>query len=178
MDRTLPPSFYERDTLTVARELLGMTLVVRKGMTLDEAVITETEAYIGPEDLACHAAKGRTPRTEAMFGPAGRWYVYFVYGMHWMLNVVTREEGFPAAVLIRGVDGTSGPGRVAKRFGIDRALYGMSAIPVSGLWIEDRGVRVTEESVARTPRIGVAYAQEWAEKPYRFLWKPPHALKP
>ena len=132
-------------------------------------MITETEAYIGPQDLACHASKGRTLRTEAMFGPPGRWYVYFVYGMHWMLNIVTGDEGWPAAVLIRGVSGTIGPARVAKRFGIDRQFYATPASRASGLWIEEGVARIPDRKIKRTPRIGVDYAGVWAAKPYRYL---------
>ena len=169
--RVLDSSFYERGALEVAHDLIGKTLMLEHEEGSDRAVIVETEAYVGPEDLACHAAKGRTPRTEVMFGPAGRWYVYFVYGVHWMLNVVTAEEGFPAAVLIRGVEGTTGPGRVAKRFQVDRRFYGAPASERTGLWIEDTGTVIPDRDILRTPRIGVDYAGRWAAEPYRFVVK-------
>jgi DNA-3-methyladenine glycosylase len=176
----LDQAFFARPALVVARELLGKYLVRNEsGLTL-AAQIHETEAYIGPQDLACHAAKGHTPRTAVMFGPAGRWYVYFIYGIHWMLNVVTESEGFPAAVLLRGAGEWKGPARLTKALNIDRRLNGAEAIRVSGLWIEDRGETVTRSRVHRTPRIGVDYAGPWAAKPYRFVLKPnrPAASRP
>ena len=111
MNSVLDSAFFSRPALVVARELLGKYLVRQLDGEQIAALIHETEAYIGPRDLACHAAKGCTPRTEVMFGPAGRWYVYFIYGIHWMLNVVTEVEGFPAAVLLarRGPVGRTGP---------------------------------------------------------------------
>jgi DNA-3-methyladenine glycosylase len=169
MHRIVPASFYKKDAATVARELLGKTLVHEEHGVRTAAMITETEAYVGPEDLACHASKGRTPRTEAMFGPPGRWYVYFVYGMHWMLNVVTGDEGFPAAVLIRGVQGITGPARVAKAFGVDKRLYAQPAIPEAGLWIEDADGLPEGSRIVATPRIGIAYAREWVDAPLRFV---------
>ena len=146
-----------------------MFLIRRSGEDVIAAMITETEAYTGPDDLACHAAKGRTARTDVMFGSPGYFYVYFVYGMHWMLNVVTREEGYPAAVLIRAVDGISGPARLTKHFQIDGALNAKPSARSTGLWIEDRGIIIRPRDIMKMPRIGVDYAGEWAEKPYRFL---------
>jgi DNA-3-methyladenine glycosylase len=169
----------DADTARHARNLLGAWLCVRGADGLvRRARITETEAYHGPEDRACHASKGRTARTEVMFGPAGRWYVYFIYGMHEMLNLVTWPENWPAAVLIRGVEGVTGPGRVTKTLGIGRALNGTRA-DVDGAagaaaWIEtaaptDEAVR--EADVLAGPRVGVDYAgPEWAAKPWRFRW--------
>src|SRR5258705_3161471 len=111
----LPRSFYDRPTLTVARELIGARLVrILNGKKL-VGLITETEAYISQKDLACHAWHGLTPRTAPMFGPAGHAYVYFTYGNHWMLNVVTEKEGFPAAVLTRAIEPIYGGGIVSKR---------------------------------------------------------------
>lgn len=136
-------------------------------------MITETEAYTGPEDLASHAARGRkTKRTAVMFGPPGRWYVYFTYGMHWLLNIVTGREGYPAAVLIRGVAANmkivSGPARVTKTFHINSSFNNKSASRRFGLWIEDRGANISK--IIRSPRVGVAYAGPvWAKKPYRFI---------
>lgn len=133
-------------------------------------VITEVEAYDGVEDKACHASRGRTSRTEVMFGPAGRWYVYLCYGMYEMLNIVTDPRDHAAAVLIRGTKEISGPGRLTKALGITRALNNKPADAKSGLWIEHSGIIVPKKEILRTPRIGVAYAGEWAEKPWRFVW--------
>lgn len=169
MRRVLPPSFFERDARVVARELLGKFLVRRTQHGAIEAMITETEAYTGPDDLACHAARGRTARTEPLFGPPGRFYVYFVYGMHWMFNVVTGEEGHPAAVLIRGVEGVTGPARLTKHFGIGRSFNALPASRETGLWFEDRGLVVSPRDIVRTPRVGVDYAGAWAPKLYRFV---------
>lgn len=164
-----------RDTVKVARDLLGHWLATRlPDGTVRRARITETEAYHGPDDRACHASKGRTARTEVMYGPAGRWYVYLCYGIHEMLNLVTGPADWPAAVLIRGVEGVTGPGRVTKAFGIGRALNGASAAKsASGLWIErgDADAPVLPHEVLAGPRVGVDYAGvEWAEKPWRFRW--------
>jgi len=176
----------DRDTVKHARELLGQWLCVRHpDGTVHRARITETEAYHGPEDLACHASKGRTARTEVLFGPAGRWYVYLCYGIHEMVNLVTGPEDWPAAVLIRGVEGVSGPGRVTKTLGIGRALNGGPAAPglreaEAAAWIEaaEEGA-VPDAEVTAGPRVGVDYAgPEWASKPWRFRWMPRWAGAP
>ncbi|MFM8703406.1 MAG: DNA-3-methyladenine glycosylase, partial [Planctomycetia bacterium] len=138
---------------------------------LTRHVVFETEAYLGGHDLACHGSRGLTRRNATMFGPAGRWYVYLCYGMHWMLNVVTGREGVPAAVLIRGVGEHVGPGRLTKALGIDRSFDGRPAGRTTGLWLE-AGAPVPRRMIERTPRIGVAYAGEWAEKPLRFVVDP------
>ena len=161
-----------RETVALARWLLGRHLVRRHGDGRIEArMIVETEAYDGERDLACHARAGRTQRTEVMYGPGGRWYVYLCYGIHEMLNLVVGPRGWPAAVLIRGVEGASGPGRVTKVLAVDRALNGKPATGrASGLWIEDRGVRVPRGAVKATPRVGVDYAGPvWAGKRWRFV---------
>jgi len=132
-------------------------------------MIIEVEAYDGPHDLASHASKGRTMRTNVMFGAAGHWYVYLCYGMHWMLNVVTGPADYPAAVLIRAVEGIAGPGRLTKALGIDKRFNERSATLEEELWIEDRGVAVPKRGVQTTPRIGVAYAREYARKPWRYV---------
>ena len=160
---TLDTTWFARPVLEVAPELLGKYLV----MGSQSGMITEVEAYDGPEDKACHASKGLTDRTKVMFGPAGYWYVYLCYGMYWMLNIVTAQEGYPSAVLLRGVGEFDGPGKLTKAFGIDGSFNAEVADPLSGLWIEDRGTVVDRYDC--TPRIGVDYAKEWKDKPYRFV---------
>lgn len=170
--RPLPRGFFDRPADQVARDLLGSWLVVRDARgCVTRHVVFETEAYLGAHDLACHAARGMTPRNVVMFGPAGHWYVYLCYGMHWMLNIVTGSPGTPAAVLIRGVGEFCGPGRLTKALGIDAKHNGKKATRSSGLWFE-HGVAVAPRLVARTPRIGVEYAGAWAAKPLRFVVDP------
>jgi DNA-3-methyladenine glycosylase len=165
--------FFDRPADRVARDLLGAWLVVRAADgRVTRHRIFETEAYLGAHDLACHGSRGLTRRNATMFGPAGRWYVYLCYGMHWMLNIVTGREGVPAAVLIRGAGDHAGPGRVTRALGIDRGLDGRPAVRRAGLWLERGGVAVPRRLVSRTPRIGVGYAGEWAEKPLRFVVDP------
>ncbi|MDB5254569.1 MAG: putative 3-methyladenine glycosylase [Parcubacteria group bacterium] len=168
--RKLPHSFFEQKTLKVARELIGKTLVRKIGNKTVKEIITEVEAYIGPHDLASHSSKGRTKRTEVMHAQAGTIYVYFIYGMYWMLNIVTEEKDFPAAVLIRATEKVKGPGRVAREFGIDKSLNGKMLNEETGLWIED-APSVPHTQVIKTPRIGVDYAGAWKDKPYRFILK-------
>ena len=134
------------------------------------STIVETEAYEGVHDLASHSSKGRTSRTEVMFGPAGRFYVYRIYGLHWMLNVVTGAENDAAAILIRGVDGRNGPGRVATALGVDASFYGKEARPETGLCFESATMPRHKMRILATPRIGVAYAGPiWAPKKLRFV---------
>jgi DNA-3-methyladenine glycosylase len=174
----LPADFFSRPALVVARELIGKFLVrrVAEGDVEIAGLIHETEAYVGPHDLACHASKGCTARTQVMFGPAGFWYVYLIYGIHWMLNVVTDGEDYPSAVLIRGVGNWDGPGKLTKTLAIDKKLNGRPASPASGLWIEDRGYRPPRRRVQRTPRIGVDCSGDWAAKPYRFILTPQFSM--
>jgi DNA-3-methyladenine glycosylase len=180
-----PYSFYTRPTLTVARELLGARLVrILDGQWLS-CIITETEAYIGKEDLGCHAHSGKTKRNAVMYGPPGHAYVYFTYGMHWMLNAVTEVEGFPAAVLIRAIrpkEGaaiiyarrngrdTNGPAKLTQALGINGTLNGVSLCdPVAGLWIE-AGASIPDEAVTIGPRVGLYTVPEpWKSKPWRFI---------
>ncbi len=135
--------------------------------------IVETEAYVGEHDLACHTSRGKTGRNKVMFEEAGTIYVYFTYGMHWMLNIVTEKKGCGTAVLIRGTENISGPARLTKSLKIDKNLNGMKLGKKSGLWIEnnpDWKLQAKSCKLIRTPRIGVAYAKDgWAEKPYRFV---------
>ena len=167
----LPQSFFARPAPEVAPDLLGKYLVRRFNNQECACLITETEAYEGTEDLASHASRGRTARTEVMFGPAGRLYVYLIYGMHHMLNVVTHEEGQPSAVLIRALNTVSGPGRLTKALDINRDLNARTASESNGLWFEDRGIMVGRNSIERSARIGVDYAGPlWSQKPWRFVW--------
>jgi DNA-3-methyladenine glycosylase len=169
----LPQSFFDRKTLLVARDLIGKTIARKVDGKIIRQTITETEAYVGPHDLACHSSRGKTERNKIMFMEAGTIYVYFTYGMHWMLNIVTEEKDFPAAVLIRGTSKVSGPARLTKALRIDKNLNGKKLGRAAGLWIEANEVNeAVKLRILRTPRIGVAYAKGgWAEKPYRFILK-------
>ncbi len=191
----LPRRFYDRDTEAVARDLIGRVLeCTRNGVTC-RGIISETEAYLGEHDPACHAAVGRTARTAGLYGPPGTAYVYFIYGMYWCVNAVTRAEGLPSAVLIRGVRpiagidamrrrrgvsgrGTvrritdralaDGPGKLCRAFGIDGPTHhGADLVRGTNLRIL-HGAPVDDASVAVTPRIGISKAVEW---PLRFLLK-------
>jgi DNA-3-methyladenine glycosylase len=185
----MPRSFFSRDTCTVAQALLGCRLVRILDGTRLSGIIVETEAYVGEEDLACHARAGRTPRTEVMYGVAGYSYVYFTYGMHWLLNVITEGEGFPAAVLIRALEPTegvdamrerrrllagnllcSGPARLTQAMGIAEAENALDLCSrSSGIWIE-RGPAFPDGSVFSGPRVGIARTPEpWRSKPWRYL---------
>ncbi|RPI94493.1 MAG: DNA-3-methyladenine glycosylase [Chloroflexi bacterium] len=184
MPRILPRSFYNRPTLTVARELIGARLVrILDGVKL-AGIITEAEAYIGETDLACHAKAGLTPRTAPMYGPPGHAYVYFTYGNHWMLNAVTEREGFPAAVLIRAIEpiegveimlerrngrDTLGPGKLCQAMGITKSENRVDLTGrTGGLWIE-AGVKVPDSLVTKGPRVGLNNTPEpWLSKPWRF----------
>ena len=164
-----------KKTVALARWLLGKHLVRRFPDGREEArMIVETEAYHGESDQACHARAGRTPRTAVLYATGGVWYVYLCYGIHEMLNLVVGPRDFPAAILIRGVEGAIGPGRVTKTLGIDRSLNATRATdPATGLWLEDRGVRVPQSLVKKTPRIGVDYAGPiWSAKHWRFTFDP------
>lgn len=181
----LQPSFFSRDTLRVARDLLGRRLVrVINGQRVS-GLIVEAEAYIGEDDLACHAARGRTARTEVMYGPAGRSYVYFIYGMYHCLNVVTEQAGFPAAVLIRGLEPqegldimrqyrsgrsdrelANGPGKLCLALDIDKRLNGIDLTSHPDLFIEE-GEPVSNDNVATSPRIGINLSGTASEIPWR-----------
>jgi len=191
MANPFPADFYNRPTLVVARELLGCRLVrILDGVRL-AGIITETEAYIGESDLGCHARAGRTRRTQIMYGPPGRAYVYFTYGMHWCFNAVTEAEGFPAAVLIRAVetveglrvvesrrakakqaDWTNGPAKLTLAFGIDQAQNNLDLTTTrSDLWIEP-GAAILDSRVTIGPRVGLYSVPEpWKSVPWRFKTK-------
>lgn len=188
MNRLLPKKFFERSAVEVAEDLIGKYLVSKK---YGKFLITETEAYEGIEDLASHASKGRTKRTEVMFGEAGRFYVYLVYGMYEMLNVVTGPKGHPAAVLIRGArkieklnegkieilrkrkeSKLNGPGKLTKKLDINRSLNNLPAIPKTRLWFEESPLKINKKLIEKTPRIGVTYAGPlWSNKLWRFVYK-------
>lgn len=176
MRRILSAAYFDRSTLMVARSLLGKYLVRKNGSGTMAGQIVEVEAYVGPHDLACHASKGRTLRTDVLFGPPGISYVYMIYGMYHCLNVVTEKANYPAAVLIRAVEveGTliDGPGRLCRAFSIDRSLNRIDMTVRRHLWFEDREMKVPRAKIAMLPRIGVAYAGAWAGKPYRFRLRP------
>ncbi|MEN6434418.1 MAG: DNA-3-methyladenine glycosylase [Anaerolineaceae bacterium] len=186
MSEILKPSFFHREVLEVAPQLLGKRLVRCIDGVRISGVIIETEAYRGEEDQACHARVGMTPRTRVMYGPAGRAYVYFTYGMHWMLNCVCGEEGYPAAILIRAIQPAEGLEQIAQRRGkVKEALWcngpakltqalaidgNLNSVDLcsqeSGLWIED-GDLFTADSIRVAPRIGIQSVPEpWLSK----LW--------
>ncbi len=171
----LNKNFYNQKTLKVARELLGCFLCRRAGGKIIRGMIIETEAYCGQQDKASHASHGKTSRTRVMFGPAGISYVYLIYGMHYCLNIVTEKEDYPAAVLIRGVrlengEVISGPGRVCRRFKIDKGLNGYDLSLGKKLWLEtSQNFKKENYKIVRTPRIGVDYAKEYKDKKWRFI---------
>jgi len=166
-------SLQHRRTVALARGLIGKILVRRRpDGTVVRHRITEVEAYDGENDLACHASRGRTKRTVVMYRPGGVWYVYLCYGVHEMLNLVTGPVDYPAAVLIRGVEGISGPGRLTKRLQVGRQLNSAAAAKASGLWLEDDSFKVPRGALKISTRIGVDYAGPvWARKPWRFWMK-------
>ncbi len=176
MSRKLPRNFYAReDTLAIARDLIGMHLVRALDGVRRVGRIVETEAYMGPQDLAAHSARGRTQRTEVMFGPPGRAYVYFIYGFWNCMNVVTARAGIPHAVLLRALepiegitDKTWGPGLLCRAMRIDRTLNGADLRGAS-LWIEHPRAPLRAPRIGRSPRIGVDYAGKWARRPWRFF---------
>ena len=175
--RKLPRSFYDRDTIEVARDLLGQHLVHVVAGVERVGRIVEVEAYLGPHDLAAHSARGLTQRTRVMFGPPGHAYVYLIYGMHWCMNMVTQAEGHASAVLlralepVRNVEGrTQGPGLLTRAMGIDGRLHGHDLLS-EDLFV--RRARAADEPIAivRRPRIGVDYAGHWARRLLRFYVK-------
>lgn len=186
----LPRDFFNRDPVIVARELLGKILVHLEDGQRISGIINETEAYRREEDLACHAKAGLTPRTEVMFGPPGVAYVYFTYGMHWMLNFVCQPEGDPNAVLIRGIhpvegihvirerrkgrpqrEWTNGPAKICQALNIDKRYNGYDiCAPDADLFVEDQG-SASEKDVTSGPRVGLNSVPEpWLSKPWRFIY--------
>jgi DNA-3-methyladenine glycosylase len=166
----LQRDFFTRDVLEVAPDLLGKYIVVVNNGTEIPYQITEVEAYKGTEDLACHASKGRTKRTEVMYQQGGKIYVYLIYGMHWLLNIVTGEAENPQAVLIRGIKQFTGPGRVSRQLGIDGSFYAEDLIESQRIWIADDQIKPT---YFKRTRIGVDYAGDyWKNMPWRFIIQP------
>src|SRR3989338_5518148 len=165
-------SFFEKPTIWVAKNLVGKTLVRKYRGKLIKGIITETEAYRGLEDKASHASRGRTKRTEVMFGESGTIYIYLIYGMYWCLNIVTEKKDYPAAVLIRGAFNETGhfdgPGKLSRHFHIDKSLNGKPLSRKTGLWI-GRGIKT--KNIKTGKRVGVDYAGRWAKKPWRFYVK-------
>src|SRR5512133_316822 len=166
-EERLRREFYTRDVIEVAPGLIGKNLVLQRSDGISgKFFISEVEAYRGEEDLACHAAKGRTGRTEVLYHEGGRLYVYFIYGMYWMLNIVTEKENVPQAVLIRGAGNFNGPGKLTRALGIDRSFYGEDLTRSERIWIEDTGAKV---NVKTSPRIGVDYSGDyWKTRPWRY----------
>ncbi|MEX0649724.1 MAG: DNA-3-methyladenine glycosylase [Candidatus Andersenbacteria bacterium] len=190
MKNVLQRSFYDRDTHDAAKNLLGKVLVRRYGKQLVSGRISEVEAYVGEDDLACHASKGRTARTDIMFGKAGHAYIYLIYGMYHCFNVVTEQEHFPAAVLIRSVeplDGvsvmqqrrgthqlnnlTTGPGKLCRALSITKKLNGVDVTESNEIYIVDDGFVVHPNHIATSKRIGVEYARHCTEYPWRYYLK-------
>lgn len=170
----LPLTFYQRDAKTVAKELIGKVIERQVDALTFRARIVETEAYVGPHDLACHAARGRTPRTEVMFGSGGHAYIYFIYGMYHMLNFVTGKAGDAQAVLIRAAEpldawpaDLSGPGKLARALNLSRAQNGLLLTTAELHVVEARDGR--RPAIHTSPRIGVDYAGDWKHKHLRFF---------
>jgi DNA-3-methyladenine glycosylase len=171
MRNVLGREFFERPALAVAKDLLGKYLVRKIGTKEIALEINETEGYFGFEDQGSHAHRGQTARNTPMFGRAGIIYVYFTYGMHWMLNIVCDKEEYPAANKYRGAGEVVGPARLTKFLQIDKSLNNLPLAKKSGLWVEDRGVMVSPRHIKKTPRIVIPNRGEWSEKPWRFVLK-------
>lgn len=163
----LQKDFFKRDVLDVAPDLLGCYIVrVLDGGTLVKAMISEVEAYRGSEDIACHASKGRTSRTEIMFAQGGVVYMYLIYGVYWMLNIVTGKIDQPQAVLIRGLDRVNGPGRLSHYLDVNKSFYGEDLSTSKRIWIEDK---IKRPSIKTGPRVGIDYSGKyWANRPWRY----------
>jgi DNA-3-methyladenine glycosylase len=190
MSKILKQDFYAGTTPEIAQRLLGKYLCRKTETGLYAGKIVETEAYVGEKDLACHSARGKTARTEAMFGPAGHAYIYLIYGMYYCLNIVTQKAGVPEAVLIRSLEPLiiegkkiepqqeyyqkkkiekilNGPGKLCREFQIGKELNGMNLCKKNGIWIEN-GEDIPKKMIISAKRIGVDYAQQWKDKKLRF----------
>lgn len=179
--KQLDAEFFNKDTLKVAKSLLGKILCVKNDEKIIRGIIVETEAYHGEDDLACHASKGRTKRTETMYQKSGTVYVYMIYGMHFCLNIVTEDKNYPAAVLIRSVislstsnvdseEKISGPGRTCRYFGIDKSFNGLDVFG-DKIWLEDWGIKFAKKDIIASKRIGVDYAKHCKDYLWRFNWR-------
>ncbi len=184
ISKIIEQDFFNRDTRIVAKDLLGKILYRQYGQILYKAIITETEAYHGETDLGCHCSKGKTPRTSVMYDNPGHIYIYLIYGMYYMLNFVTMPKDFPAAVLIRGVSSlqiveneqktiklsvkTNGPGKLTKHLQIDKTLNHLALHPDTGIWVADEGISIPNKQIITGKRIGITYAKEWADMPWRY----------
>ena len=167
--KRLDASFYRRSALDVAPELLGKWLCRQTEEGVLRVQITETEAYVGEDDSACHASRGRTPRTEVMYSPGGVAYIYLCYGIHHLLNIVTGKEGDPEGVMIRAVEGANGPGKLTRLLGITRALNRENIVRSNVFWVEDDG---GVYSYSTAPRVGIDYAKpEDRDRLWRFILK-------
>ncbi len=164
----LSREFYQRDVLAVAQDLIGKSMIIRlPDMSYGNFPVNEVEAYRGSEDKACHAFRGRTRRTEIMYHEGGMLYVYLIYGMYWMLNVVTGKKDNPQAVLLRGVGNHHGPGKITRSFGIDSSFYGEDLTTSERIWFEDKGFK---PEIKTGLRIGIDYAGEyWKTRPWRYF---------
>jgi len=160
--------FFHRDALKVAPDLVGKILVHKLSDGTELRVrITETEAYRGEEDKACHASKGRTPRTELLYGESGNIYIYLCYGIHWLMNIVTGERDNPQCVLLRAGDDLNGPAKLTKYLKIDKSLNGKNIYNNPEIWIEDNGYR---PDIKTAPRVGIDYAGDyWKNIDWRFI---------
>lgn len=166
----LKKSFFNRPTLQVAQDLLGCFLV-REDPPAGGGIfeITETEAYNGPDDLASHASRGKTERNKIMFEGPGLIYIYLIYGMHYMLNIVTEKKDYPAAVLIRGIESANGPAKLTKFLNIDKSFNGLQIYKKTRLWINDRKENIKPSQIIKTTRVGIDYAKEYKDKKWRFI---------
>ncbi len=166
----LDKEYFSRPATELAKDLLGKWLCVRQGGEVLRRRITETECYFGEEDTACHAHKGRTPRTDTLYQAGGITYIYLCYGIHSLLNIVTGAKDHPEAVLIRGIEGACGPGRVTKALGLTTAQNRTPLCPQSGIWLEDDGTPLSLFDAL--PRVGIDYAEKSdRERPWRYLAK-------
>lgn len=166
----LDKNFFSRDCLEVAPDLVGKILVHRLSDGSELKVrITETEAYRGEEDKACHASKGKTPRTKILYDESGKIYVYLCYGIHWLMNIVTGEKDMPQCVLIRAGEKLNGPAKLTKFLRIDKSMNGISICENDSIWIEDDSFR---PEIITAPRVGIDYAGEyWKNIEWRFIAK-------
>ncbi len=166
MNRIVEKEFYTQSAKKLAQELLGMVIVRKNDKNeLKRYVITATEAYCGQKDKACHSYKGRTQRTEIMFDEGGFVYIYLIYGIHWLFNIVANKREEAEGVLICGLDSVKGSGRVGKLLQMDKSFYGENLLTSDRIWLERGKKPIKYQSM---PRVGIDYAEEWKDKPLRF----------